>query len=118
MDVNVDNLQNKIEEVHNTLEQELEEGLASKVDASMFDSVLQSANTAVGQLQTKTSTLEQEMDSVEAAVENLEIDLNALNTEIEQKSVIIGSNINDLSQRLNEQEAHTETLLNADLVSS
>ena len=78
LDVNVDNLQNKIEDVHDTLEQELEEGLASKVDASMFDSVLQSANTAVGQLQTKTSTLEQEMDSVEAAVENLEIDLNNL----------------------------------------
>lgn len=118
LDVNVDDLQNKIEDVQDTLEQELEEGLASKVDASMFDSVLQSANTAVGQLQTKTSTLEQEMDSVEAAVENLEIDLNNLNTEIEQKSVIIGSNINDLSQRLDEQEVHTETLLNADLVSS
>jgi hypothetical protein len=74
LDVNVDNLQNKIEEVHDALEQDL----ASKVDASMFDSVLQSANTAVGQLQTRTSTLEQEMDSVETAVENLEIDLNNL----------------------------------------
>lgn len=81
--MNVNNLRNKIEDVHDTLEQELEEGLASKVDASVFDSVLQSANTAVGQLQTKTSTLEQEMDSVEAAVENLEIDLNNLNTEVE-----------------------------------
>jgi hypothetical protein len=36
------------------------------------------------------------MDSVEAAVENLEIDLNTLNTEIEQKSVIVNQTINDL----------------------
>jgi predicted nuclease with TOPRIM domain len=83
LDVNVDNLQNKIEEVHDALEQELEEGLATKVDASMFDSIVQSANTALGQLQTKASTLEQEIDSVETAVENLEIDLNTLNTEVE-----------------------------------
>jgi chromosome segregation ATPase len=79
LDVNVDNLQNKIEEVHDALEQDL----ASKVDASMFDSIVESANTALGQLQTKASTLEQEIDSVETAVENLEIDLNTLNTEVE-----------------------------------
>lgn len=118
LDVNVDNLQNKIEEVHNTLEQELEEGLASKVDASMFNSVLQSANTAVGQLQSKTSLLEQEIDSVESVVENLEEDLNSLNTEVEQKSVIISDAIIDLNQRLSNQETQTDSLLNADLVSS
>ena len=118
LDVNVDNLQNQIEDVHNALEQELEEGLAAKVDASMFDSVVQSANTALGQLQTKASTLEQEIDSVETAVENLEIDLNNLNTEVEQKSTIIDSSIDDLSQRLDAQESYTETLLNADLVGS